>query len=41
MPTRILVVDDDAHIREVVRFGLEKAGFDIVEAGRPEGAGTF
>ena len=33
MPTRILVVDDDAHIREVVRFGLEKAGFDIVEAG--------
>ena len=33
MPTRILIVDDDAHIREVVRFALEKAGFDIIEAG--------
>ena len=33
MPIKILVVDDDAHIREVVRFALEKAGFDIIEAG--------
>src|SRR5258706_71988 len=33
MAIKILVVDDDAHIREVVRFALEKAGFDIVEAG--------
>jgi two-component system OmpR family response regulator len=28
----ILVADDDAHIREVVRFALEKAGHRIVEA---------
>jgi two-component system OmpR family response regulator len=26
-----LVVDDDAHIREVVRFALEKAGYRVVE----------
>jgi two-component system OmpR family response regulator len=29
---RILVVDDDAHIRDVVRFALEKAGHAISEA---------
>ena len=29
---RILVVDDDPHLREVVRFALEQAGFDAVEA---------
>jgi two-component system OmpR family response regulator len=29
---RILVVDDDAHIREVVRFALEKAGHQVHEA---------
>jgi two-component system OmpR family response regulator len=29
---RILVVDDDAHIRAVVRFALEKSGFAIDEA---------
>ena len=28
----VLIVDDDAHIREVVRFALEKAGFCTVEA---------
>ncbi len=28
----ILVVDDDAHIREVVSFALRQAGFDTVEA---------
>jgi len=28
----ILIVDDDAHIREVVRFALEKEGFGTVEA---------
>lgn len=33
MPGKILVVDDDAHIREVVRFALENAGLDVVEAG--------
>jgi two-component system OmpR family response regulator len=29
---QILVVDDDAHIREVVRFALEKAGHEVREA---------
>ncbi len=28
----ILVVDDDSHIREAVRFALEKAGFRVQEA---------
>lgn len=28
----ILIVDDDAHIREVVRFALAQAGFKTVEA---------
>ena len=30
--TKILVVDDDPHIREVVRVFLQKEGFDIQEA---------
>ncbi len=30
--TSILVVDDDRHIREVVRFALEKAGYQVAEA---------
>ncbi len=29
---RILVVDDDGHIREVVRFALARAGHTVVEA---------
>ncbi|HSC87330.1 MAG TPA: response regulator, partial [Polyangiaceae bacterium] len=29
---RILVADDDGHIREVVRFALDQAGFQVVEA---------
>jgi two-component system, OmpR family, response regulator len=29
---RILIADDDPHIREVVRFALEQAGFETVEA---------
>src|SRR5688572_18652689 len=29
---RILVVDDDRHIREVMRFALEKAGYTVSEA---------
>lgn len=28
----ILVVDDDGHIREVVRFALERAGHHVIEA---------
>ena len=29
---RILIVDDDAHIRDVLRYALNKEGFEIVEA---------
>ncbi len=29
---RILVADDDGHIREVVRFALERAGHEVIEA---------
>ena len=31
-PKKILVVDDDPHIREVIRFALEKAGMQVWEA---------
>jgi DNA-binding response OmpR family regulator len=31
--SKILVVDDDAHIRELVRVFLQNEGFDVVEAG--------
>jgi two-component system OmpR family response regulator len=30
---RVLVVDDDSHIREVIRFALEQASFEVHEAG--------
>jgi two-component system, OmpR family, response regulator len=30
--TKILIVDDDSHIRELVRLYLHRNGFDIVEA---------
>lgn len=33
MTARILVVDDDAHLREVVRYALSREGHDVVEAG--------
>lgn len=29
---RVLVVDDDAHIQEVMRFALERAGFEVLLA---------
>jgi two-component system OmpR family response regulator len=32
-PPRILIVDDDPKIREVVRFALRKEGFETLEAG--------
>ncbi len=32
MPTRILVVDDDAHLREVVRYALSRQGHEVLEA---------
>ncbi len=31
-PELILVVDDDPHIRQVVGFALEKAGYEVAEA---------
>lgn len=30
---QILVVDDDPHLREVVRYALARAGFEVTEAG--------
>ena len=30
---RILLVDDDAHLREVVRYALDRAGHEVHEAG--------
>ncbi|MHC2333067.1 response regulator [Bradyrhizobium sp. USDA 4454] len=32
MTHRILIVDDDLHIREVIRVALKKAGMNVVEA---------
>jgi len=32
-PSTILIVDDDPHIREVVRFALQKEGLETIEAG--------
>ena len=32
LPHRILIVDDDPHIREVIRFALKKAGMNVTEA---------
>lgn len=33
MPDKILVVDDELHIRELVKFNLTKEGFEVLEAG--------
>jgi two-component system, OmpR family, response regulator len=41
MAKQILVVDDDRHIREVVQFALEKAGFEVIEAGDGQQALTL
>jgi two-component system OmpR family response regulator len=38
MTHKILVVDDDAHIRQVLTFALGKAGMDTAEAGDGEAA---
>lgn len=38
MTHRILVVDDDAHIREVLTFALARAGMETAEAGDGEAA---
>jgi two-component system phosphate regulon response regulator PhoB len=33
MKTRILIIEDEATIRDMLRFALEPAGFDVMEAG--------
>jgi two-component system OmpR family response regulator len=38
-PAHILIVDDDGHIREVMRFALEKAGYRVTEA--PDGTRAY
>lgn len=38
MKTRILLVDDDPNIRQLVRLYLEKEGFDVTEAARGDEA---
>ena len=38
MAHRILVVDDDPHIREVLAFALRKAGMEVDQAGDGEEA---
>lgn len=41
MKSKILIVDDEEHIRELVKFYLEKEGFAICEAGDGEEALTI
>lgn len=38
MSARILVIDDDDHLREVVRYALARAGFTVLEAADGEAA---
>lgn len=38
MKSKIMVVDDEMHIRELVRFYLDKAGFDTIDAANAEEA---
>jgi len=38
MKSKILVVDDEEHIRELIRFYLDKEGFSVVEAENGEKA---
>lgn len=38
MKSKIMVVDDEMHIRALVRFYLDKAGFDTIEAANAEEA---
>ena len=38
MGSRILVADDEPHIREVVRAYLEREGYEVVEAADGETA---
>ena len=38
MKLKILVVDDEEHIRELIRFYLDKEGFSVLEAENGEEA---
>jgi DNA-binding response OmpR family regulator len=38
MPSRLLIVDDEPHIRTVMRLALEDAGYEVSEAGSGEEA---
>ena len=38
MKSKILIVDDEEHIRELIRFYLDKEGFSVVEAATGEEA---
>ncbi|MBI3771584.1 MAG: phosphate regulon transcriptional regulator PhoB [Gammaproteobacteria bacterium] len=38
MSAKILVIDDEPSIREMVRFALERSGYEIYEAGDTRGA---
>ena len=40
MATQILLVEDEAPIREMIRFALTREGFDILEAGDVQAART-
>jgi two-component system alkaline phosphatase synthesis response regulator PhoP len=33
MSGKILIVDDELSIRELIKFNLEKAGFSVLESG--------
>jgi DNA-binding response OmpR family regulator len=37
-PARVLVVDDDARMRQVIQWALEDEGYAVVAAGGPEEA---
>lgn len=41
MSTRILVVDDDARLREVVRYALDRQGHEVLEAADGQAALTI
>ncbi|MGN1392265.1 MAG: response regulator, partial [Sharpea porci] len=38
MKSKIMIVDDEEHIRELVRFYLDKEGFECIQAANGEQA---
>ena len=34
MPKRVLIIDDEENIREMMRLALEAAGYEVGEAGK-------